>query len=182
MALVRLVRHGHAAAGFSAEVDPGLDELGRAQAAAMAARLAPLGPLALVTSPLARTRQTATALEARWGVAAVVDDRVAEIPSPTDDLTERGAWLSRAMAGTWAELGDELGAWRDRLVAAVAELEHDTVVVTHFVAINALVGRARGDDRVMSVAVDNCSVTTLDTAGGTLAVRELGTTASTEVG
>ena len=46
MALVRLVRHGHAAAGFSADHDPGLDDLGRAQAAAMADRAGPARPAA----------------------------------------------------------------------------------------------------------------------------------------
>jgi broad specificity phosphatase PhoE len=182
MARVRLVRHGHAAAGFSAAADPGLDDLGRAQAKAMAAHLAPLGPLPLVSSPLQRTRETAAALEAAWGSPARIDARVAEIPSPTEDLAERGAWLSQAMAGTWADLGADLEGWRDRLVAAVVELEVDTVVVTHFVAINAVVGWASGDDRVMAVRLDNCSITTLDTDGRELVLVELGAVATTEVG
>jgi len=182
MALVRLVRHGHAAAGFGAEADPGLDEQGRAQAAAMAGGVGPLGPLPMVTSPLRRTRETAAALEAVWGSPARVDHRVAEIPTPTRDLTERSAWLSRAMAGTWADLGPDLEAWRDQLVGAVTELSVDTVVVTHFVAINAVVGWSTGDDRVMAVALDNCSVTTLEVdSTGAMLVRELGATATTEV-
>ncbi len=182
MTRVRLVRHGHAAAGFSAATDPGLDELGRTQAAAMADHLAPLGPLPLVSSPLRRTRETAASLEASWGLPSRIDPRVAEIPSPTDDLSERGAWLSRAMAGTWADLGAGLERWRDQLVAAVLELDVDTVVVSHFVAINALVGWASGDDRVMAVRLDNCSITTLDTDGLGLRVVELGAVATTEVG
>ena len=44
-----LVRHGHAAAGWGDHPDPGLDALGRAEAEAMAERLAPLGPLPLVS-------------------------------------------------------------------------------------------------------------------------------------
>ena len=47
-----LVRHGRAAAGWNTDPDPGLDAVGRHQAAAMTARLAPLGPLELVSSPL----------------------------------------------------------------------------------------------------------------------------------
>ena len=58
-----------------------------------------------MVSPLRRTRETAAALEQIWGVTAVVDDRVAEIPSPTDDLAARGAWLSPAMAGTLGRAG-----------------------------------------------------------------------------
>ena len=182
MARLRLVRHGHAAAGFGAAADPGLDEQGHAQAAALADRLGPLGPLPLVSSPLRRTRETAAVLEAAWGSPARIESRVAEIPSPTDDLAGRGAWLHQAMSGTWADLGADLQAWRDELVRAVIELEADTVVVTHFVAINAVVGWASGDDRVMGVALDNCSVTTIDTDGQGLRVVELGAMAATEVG
>ena len=184
MSLVRLVRHGHAAAGFGDDHDPGLDDLGRSQAAAMAATLGPVGPLPVVVSPLRRTRETAAPLEAAWGAAATVDERVAEIPTPTDDLEARAAWLSRAMASTWTELGADHLAWRDALVAAVLALPTDTVVVTHFVAINAIVGCAVGDDRVMHAAIDNCSITTVDTSplsGKGLAVTELGRTAVTEV-
>ena len=39
MATVQLVRHGKAAAGFGAHPDPGLDDLGRHQAQAVAAML-----------------------------------------------------------------------------------------------------------------------------------------------
>src|SRR5512144_548678 len=99
MATIRLVRHGQAAAGFSDDHDPGLDEVGVLQAREMSAVLAPLGPLPVVVSPLRRTLETARPLEQAWGVSAAVDRRVAEIPSPTRDLAERGAWLSRAMAG-----------------------------------------------------------------------------------
>ncbi len=181
MAVVRLVRHGHAAAGFSADHDPGLDDLGRAQADAMAAALAPLGPLPIVVSPLRRTRETAEALERLWATTAVVDDRVAEIPSPTDDLQARGTWLRGAMAGTWADLGPACEAWRDELVDRVRAFTVDTVVVTHFIAINAVVGQVRGDDRVMSAAIDNCSVTTLESGPTGLALVEIGATAVTEV-
>jgi broad specificity phosphatase PhoE len=181
MAVVRLVRHGHAAAGFSADPDPGLDDLGREQARTMAAALAPLGPLPVVVSPLRRTRETAGALESLWGREAVVDERVAEIPSPTTDLEARGAWLRAAMAGTWADLGAEYTSWRGALVDAVCSLADDTVVVSHFVAINAVVGWSTGDDRVMCAPLANCSVTTVTTRAGRLEVVELGATAVTEV-
>ena len=61
-----LVRHGRATGGYGADLDPGLDDLGRAQAAATAERLGPLGPLPMITSPLRRAREPAAALEARF--------------------------------------------------------------------------------------------------------------------
>lgn len=65
MATLFLVRHGRAAAGFDGHHDPGLDDLGRTQAISAAAHLAPLGPLAIYSSPLARARETAIPLSQR---------------------------------------------------------------------------------------------------------------------
>ena len=181
MARLHLVRHGRAAAGWDADPDPGLDDLGRAQAEATAARLAPLGPLPIVCSPLRRTRETAEPLAVAWGIEPVVEPRVAEIPSPTDDLFERGAWLQAALAGTWADLGGPYLAWRDDLLRTLAELRSETVVVTHFVAINVALGAALGDDRLVVRPVDNASVTVVEVEGPTVRLLDAGEEASTQV-
>lgn len=176
-----LVRHGKAAAGFGDDLDPGLDDVGRAQAEAMAEHLAPLGPLPMYTSPLRRTRETAAALERRWSTMAIVDLAVAEIPSPTDDLPGRRAWIADALGSTWTDLGPRYTSWRTMVVDLLLRLREDTVVVTHFVAINAVLGHALGDDRVTVAHVDNASVTVVDHDHQALRVVEVGRTASTEV-
>jgi broad specificity phosphatase PhoE len=158
---LHLVRHAEAAAGWDSDVDPGLGEVGVRQAAAVAERLAPLGPLPVVTSPMRRCRETAEPLLARWGVAPVVDPRVGEIPSPSDDLSERAAWLRQAMGGSWADLGERWHRWRTSLLAALLETRSEAVVVTHFVAINTAIGLATGDDRVVIERPANASVTVL---------------------
>jgi len=146
----------------------------------MADRLAPLGPLALVTSPLQRCRETAAALGARWGVEAVVEPAVAELPSPDGfAVSERVEWLRVAMAGSWADLGDRYQAYRDSVVAALAAIDIDTVVASHFIAINAAVGHAVGDDRLVIRSLDNCSVTIMEVVGGRLALVEGGHEADT---
>ncbi len=165
MARLHLVRHGQAAAGWDTDLDPGLDDLGRAQADAAAARLAPLGPMPIVCSPLRRTRETALPLERAWGATARIDERVAEIPSPTPDLQERTAWLQRALRSTWPTLGEVHLAWRDRLLGALADLADETTVVTHFVAVNAVLGAALGDERLVVMGVANSSVTVVDHDG-----------------
>jgi broad specificity phosphatase PhoE len=181
VARLHLVRHGRAAAGWDADPDPGLDELGRAQAEEAARRLAGLGPLPILCSPLRRTRETAAPLAVRWGVQPRLDARVGEIPSPTEDLAERGAWLQQVLAGTWSQLGAEHGTWRDQLLAALLEPAEDTVVVTHFVAVNAVLGAAASDDRLVVRAVANASCTVVDTAEGRLRILEAPDEASTEV-
>ncbi len=130
-----LVRHGHASGGWDDDLDPGLDDLGRAQAEAMADLVAPRGPLPILVSPLRRCRETAAPLERRWATVGTVDPAVGEIPSPPDVPThERTTWLHAAMGGTWADLGAEYTRWRDSVVGRLLAIETDTVVVSHFVA------------------------------------------------
>jgi broad specificity phosphatase PhoE len=176
-----LVRHGRAAAGWGDDHDPGLDGTGREQADLAAASLAPHGPLAVVTSPLRRTRETAAAFERVWHVEARVDPSVGEIPSPTDDLRRREAWLVGVLAGRWGDLDDGLRGWRDGVVSGLLSLDADSVVVTHYVAINAAVGAATGDDRLVCFHPDNCSVTVLDHDGSALRVVDRGAERGTVV-
>ncbi|OIV38429.1 phosphoglycerate mutase [Mangrovactinospora gilvigrisea] len=85
MPTVLLVRHGRSTANSSGTLagwTPGvsLDDRGRAQADALAARVTDAGlPLsALVTSPLDRCRQTVAPLAAATGLAPHTDERVGE--------------------------------------------------------------------------------------------------------
>ena len=181
MALLYLIRHGKAAAGWDADPDPGLDDLGRAQADAMTDAIAPLGPLPLLVSPLRRTRETATPLEARWGIAGIVEPAVAEIPSPTPDLALRRVWLDQVMASNWVDVEDTLQPWRQGVIERLRACRRDTVVVSHFIAINVAVGNATNDDRVISFRSDNCSRTVLEVIDGTLHLVERGQEAVTEV-
>jgi broad specificity phosphatase PhoE len=181
MARLYLVRHGKAEAGWGAAADPGLDDQGRAEAEAMAAALAAKGPLPLVTSPLRRAPETAKPLERRWGAAAVIEPRVGEIPSPVEALDARAEWLRDVMQRRWRDLDPALQAWRRTVVETLAALAADTVVVSHFVAINAAVGAATGDDRVQCFRPANASCTVLDAASGRLTLVELGAEGASRV-
>jgi broad specificity phosphatase PhoE len=85
------------------------------------------------------------------------------------------------MARRWAEIDPALRRWRDDIVAALVLLTADTVVVSHFVAINAAVSAARGDDKVRVFSPANCSVTVLDAAGDKLTVVRLGSEGASQV-
>lgn len=176
-----LVRHGRAAAGWETDHDPGLDDVGRTQADAMGAFLAPRGPLAIVSSPLRRARETAAALEHRWGTAAVVEAAVGEIPSPTSDLAERGRWLRQVLQGTWPAAPGDVMSWRTSVLDWLTTRDADAVVVTHFVLINVAVGAATKDDRLVCCHPDNCSVTEIDVSNGALSVVQLGDEAATTI-
>ena len=137
----------------------------------------------LITSPLRRCRETSLPLARLWSSDPVIDARVGEIPSPMHDLEARGKWLRAFMAGSWTNdgTGVDFLAWRDGVVEALLGLKQDTVIFSHFIAINVAAGRALADDRVVCFRPDNCSVTVFDTKGGKLALVEQGREAETKV-
>lgn len=177
---IHLVRHGRAAAGWDTDVDPPLDELGRAQAAAAADVLAGMGTLSVVTSPLRRCRETAAAYAGPRGLVVAVAEEVREIPSPEGyEMEQRVQWLRGAMSREWGVLGSRYTAYRDSIVDYVQALTEPTVVFSHFVAINAVIGACLDDDRVVIRRLDNCSVTTVSLEDGGLRLLSGGAEADT---
>lgn len=181
MAIVRMVRHGEAAASYHEHPDPGLSGQGQTQAEGAADRLASFGPLGVVSSPMARARETAAPVARRWETSVEIEPAVSEIPSPGLSPRERGPWLQGLMAGTWEETTAEIRAWRDGVAAAVMAFDHDTVVFSHFVAINAAIAVALDSSSPRSRHLDHCSITTFDTSNGQLELLETGTEAATRI-
>ncbi|MFL6623822.1 MAG: histidine phosphatase family protein [Sulfurifustis sp.] len=181
MPTLYLVRHGRAAANWESDLDPGLDPSGHEQARAAAATLAPLGPLRLLVSPMARTRETAAPLAEAWRIAPIIEPRVSEIPSTALDLKARGRWLREIALRNWADLDPRLRTWRANVLTALNEATEDVVVVTHYIAINVAAGAATGNDRVVSFNPDYCSVTILRTTGKGLELVQHGAQGQTRV-
>lgn len=181
MANIYLIRHGRAAASFTDDLDPGLDELGHRQARDAAKTLNRHTPLALRSSPLRRARETAIPLAEMVSQDVVIEDRLAEIPSPGMTLDQRGPWLREVMQGRWSEQAPELVDWHSRLVDCLLNITEDTAIFSHFVAINAAVGAAEGNDSVIVFRPDNGSITRLSVEDGKLGVVERGREAQTKV-
>ena len=175
-----LVRHGRATGGWDDDPDPGLDELGQRQAVAVAGRLATGAPVAVVSSPLRRCRETAAPLAEAWSAPVTIEPRVAELPSPLGvPLHDRVGWLRNACQGTWSELGPRYQSYRNDVAAFLLTLTEDTIVFSHFIAINAVIGAATNDDRVVIHSLDNTSCTVLEHSGSTLRLVEAGAEAET---
>jgi broad specificity phosphatase PhoE len=181
MAKLYLVRHGKASAGWGMEKDPGLDDLGYKQAKAVALTLAPLGPLPIITSPLKRARETSEPLCEIWQVSATVEPRVGEIQFPSETPSDRVHWLKEVMVDGWSHLGQDLQQWCQEVIEALMSVDKDTVVFTHYIAINAAVGFATEDDRVVCFRPDNASTTVLETRENRLWLIDRGVQADTEI-
>ena len=191
MPTVLLVRHGRTAANASGTLAGwtpgiGLDDTGRAQAQALAARLAAVPVAAVVTSPLQRCRETADALLAVPGPkktprpAAVVDDRLGEAHygdwtgRPLKELAKEPLWRvvqAHPSAVTFpGDEGESMLAMQVRAVEAVrhhdAQVAKDHgddavwVAVSHGDVIKSLLADALGMhlDAFQRIVVDPCSV------------------------
>ena len=181
MAKLYLVRHGKATTGWGLGKNPGLDDLDYAQAKAAALRLAPSGPLPIITSPLTRTRETSKPLTEIWQTEAKVEPRVGEIRFPSETLADRVHWLKEVMIDRWPNLDRHLQQWRKEVIEALLSIDTDSVVFTHYIAINVAVGHATGDDRVVCFRPDNASITIMETRENGLLLIERGAEAVTEV-
>jgi broad specificity phosphatase PhoE len=188
MARLYMIRHGRPASTWGGhDDDPGLDEAGRAQALAardwLLARPGSERPRLVVSSPLRRCRETAQPTAEALGVTPVIDPAVGEIPTPAAlGAQDRPGWLRKAFEGTWQAIEGDLdyAAWRDAVVAGLVA-RGDTAVFSHYVAINAVVSRLLGEDRVLAFRPDHCSITVLETDGRALRLVTKGAEASTGV-
>lgn len=148
-----VVRHGRTPANAAGQLlgrrDPELDDVGRAQAAAIAGAVP--GGARVISSPLARCRQTADAIDP----GHETDDRLLEIAYgelegvPVRDVPA-DTWARWRADSSWAPPGgeshDDLAGrvWSllDALAAEAAD--HDIVLVSHVSPIKATAAWALG--------------------------------------
>jgi len=142
----------------------------------------------IYTSPLRRCRETAHPLERLWQSPAEVFEPVAELPSPPVDLRGRQQWLKQAMLGTWRDLNHfappgspDYLAWRQTLLNSLAGMPRDSVVFSHFIAINVVVGAAQSRDEVVCFRPDHASITCVEMENGSVRLVELGRQSDTTV-
>ena len=181
---IALVRHGRASGGWDTALDPELDDLGHSQARDVANELDQIfvgKEVEIISSPLLRCQQTASAFAKLRVLPVRVCTEVTEIPSPNGvAMAERVAWLREVMQGRWSDLDENYLVFRDRLVEFVRAIERDMVIFSHFVAINAVIGALTNDDRLVIRSLDNCSVTLLECdAKGKLRIAQSGHEADT---
>lgn len=172
---IYLVRHGEATAPWHHADDPGLSELGRRQAAEAAEILRSRieGDVRVVSSPLKRAQETAQPLGDSLRAGVAIREAFAELPAPVA-LADRQEWLREIYRQGWGEQIDSVRDWHRALLDELQQLREPTVVFTHFMVLNAIVGEVTGDDRLVCFVPDNASITTLRRRGDTLELVELG--------
>lgn len=172
-----VVRHGRTPANAQGRLlgrlDPDLDEVGIAQARAVAEWIGPVDRV--VTSPLLRARRTAEAFADSGADEIEVDERWIELDYGELD----GLPVGEVPAPTWEQLrgdphwtppgGESLAALHQRVADALDELlvtarEADIVVVTHVSPIKAVLSWVLGADHQVAfrARVGQPSITRLE--------------------
>lgn len=173
---IYLVRHGEAAASWAQAPDPGLSVLGLEQAIAASRTLLPqltIADVQLISSPLARARETAAPLAAELGLAVQVNDAFREIQAPVP-LEQRQAWLRQFMRQRWDEQPASLHLWREQATVQLLALRASTVIFTHFLVINAVVGQLQDCQDTVCCWPDNACITHLRRTDNGLELVALG--------
>jgi hypothetical protein len=118
----------------------------------------------------------------RRGVSVSLGD------APPLHLRARQLWLRQAMRGTWRELNDlapagspDYLAWRQTLLESLDRLPQESVVFSHFIAINVAVAAALSRENVVCFWPDHASVTCVQAGNGSLRLVKLGRQAETTV-
>jgi probable phosphomutase (TIGR03848 family) len=181
MSVVLLVRHGRTtanASGILAGWSPGvhLDDVGRTQVEQLAERLRSVPLAGIVSSPLDRTRETASAIESGRGIEHHRDERIGECRygdwtgRPLAELATEPLWkvVQRHPANATfpGPHGESLAAMSARAVASVREWnehfgpEAIYAVVSHGDIIKAVLADALGMhlDMYQRIVVDPASV------------------------
>lgn len=178
--MIVFVRHGETAANRErlalGRADPSLTERGRAQAEAVAGRLAGSNPAVVLTSPLLRARETADAIAAASGALVRIDARLVELDYGEWDGLRFSEMPPDALARwrtdpTFAPPGGEsLQAVSERVDAFCSEhADGPTVVaVSHVSPIKAGVAWALGasEEIAWRMFLDLASITRITAAEG----------------
>ena len=188
MIKIYLVRHGEATEGWTSQ-DPPLSVLGKSQAQSLVTFVSStineksINNIDFISSPLNRCKETASlALEKKFS-EILINDNFRELPSPNLDLEKRVNWLRGVLPLTWSELlkdketidsGVNFIQWKENIINNIYSLNKDTIIFTHFVVINTIIGEILKSDKIVNFQPSNCSITEIRKINNRLKLVKLG--------
>ena len=156
-----LVRHGEATESWGNHPDPGLSKLGIKQSSSLInnAMLKSLDSYNFVSSPKSRAKMTAEPLIKKFNKELIINNAFSEIPSDDINNSQKRAWLTEVMNIEIRDLPDSVLNWRDSIIENSLNVSYNTIVFTHFMVINALVGSLLKKNALMFFYPNYVSIT-----------------------
>ena len=180
---IYLIRHGEAKAAWDEDPNPGLSKKGEQQSKCLINEISsdlPSG-FEVISSPLMRAQETALPLKEELGFKLGINNTFAEIPSPGISLSERRDWLRGVFSKEVKELEEPQLKWRNSIIQSIKLIQNDTIIFTHFMVINCVVGWISNSRKFVSFHPDNCSITKIKRINGNFEILNLGKNIPTTV-
>ena len=173
---IYLIRHGEAKSAWNEDPDPGLSDKGKMQAKELVSKILPeiTNETRLISSPLLRARETYLPLESKIQSIAEINLNFAEIPSPGIALKERKEWLRKIFDMNIVDLGQPQKEWRNKIIECFKLIKSDTLIFSHFMVINCVVGWINSYKKIVNFYPNNCSVTKIYKKDHKFLIEELG--------
>ena len=180
---IYFIRHGEAKASWEEDPDPGLSKKGKSQSELLVNEILNDLPsnLDVISSPLLRARETALPLQNKLGAQVEINNTYTEIPSPGILLSDRKEWLRKIFNAKVSELEEPQIKWRNNIITSLQLIKKDTIVFSHFMVINSVVGWINDSKKVVSFHPDNCSITKIESKEGKFIATKLGKDFATTV-
>ena len=80
----------------------------------------------------------------------------------------------------WKNLSPALNTWRTSCIEFIATLQEDSIIFSHYIAINVIIGHCQNSDKVISYNPDNCSIHHFENSQN-LKIVQLGKQAQTTI-
>jgi len=180
---IYLIRHGEARAAWNEDPDPGLSEKGKQQSELLKKEISSDLPshFDAISSPLLRAQETAIPLKNRLGFELSINSSFTEIPSPGIPLSERRDWLRRVFHLRVKELEEPQINWRNSIIQSLKQLQNDTIIFSHYMVINCVVGWINNSEKFVTFHPDNCSITKIKRVKDNFEIQNLGRNTLTTV-
>ena len=191
MIKIYLIRHGEAIDGWTS-LDPGLSKLGKKQAEDLRSSLKKKlnDKTDIISSPLLRCQETANISVSDSKKKIIIDDIFRELPSPIKDLNKRVTWLKRVLPLNWEGLEEDNESklsnidyylWRKKIINKIISFKNETVIFTHFVVINYVIGKITNSNKVINFYPNNCSITEIGIENNKMELIKLGDSSISKV-
>ena len=178
-----LIRHGEAASSWDDDQDPGLSNLGKSQAKAVRENLESFKShnFHLISSPKKRAIETAQPTSLAWESEVKIDDAFSEIPASNIKHERRMEWLKCMMNMDIAMLPKDVKEWRSRIIKKLKNIKSNSIIFSHFMVINVVVGYVKNHPMLLSMYPDNGSLTKIKVSNGKISLIKIGDEKNTKI-
>ena len=105
-------------------------------------------------------------------------------------MNKRVDWLKRVLPLNWEELEKDKESklsnidyylWRKKIISKIISFKNETVIFTHFVVINNVIGKITNSKKVINFYPDNCSITEIGIENNKMELIKLGNNSISKV-